>query len=414
MEALPPAAARMFAKRPDAGSRAAAAGPARKLDGAVFLKALKTPYAAAAGAVVLCLGAVAAFVAVLGDPHAGTPVATVEVDRPQPVTPAQRRSALEAFTVDSLGLFQDLAAPGFEEVAPDASGGGAAATDGPVGSAIITLPGDDDLPLGGPALARKPPEPLPTAPIAGLSKPGPFGPVPAIGSDGRTPFAAYARPFRDGGKPKVALVVGGLGLNPAATRAAIERLPPEVTLSFVPYAEGLQGWIDLARADGHEVLLEIPMEPASYPDSDPGPHTLLVGANAAENQRKLDWLLARATGYFGVTNYLGERFMGSQAEMAAFQAQMKAKGLAFVDDGQARRASGAYARASADRLVDESLSAATILQKLAELESIARARGSAVGSGFAYPLTVEAATRWAATLESKGLTLAPVSAVSRR
>jgi polysaccharide deacetylase 2 family uncharacterized protein YibQ len=403
----------MFARRSAAAPRAAAAAPARKLDAAAVLKALKTPYSAAAGAAAACLGAVTTFVAVLGDPTAGTPVAKVEVQRPQAVTPAERRSALEAFTVDTLGLFQDLAVPGFETVGPDASAG-LETSAAPTGAAVITLPGDDDLPLGAPAPPRKPPEPLPTAPIAGLSKPGPFGPVPAIGPDGRTPFAAYARPFRDAGKPKVALVVGGLGLNPAATRAAIERLPPEVTLSFVPYAEGLQGWIDLARAHGHEVLLEIPMEPAAYPDNDPGPHTLLVGANASENQRKLDWLLARATGYFGVTNYLGERFMGSEAEMAAFQAQMKAKGLAFVDDGQARRASGAYARASADRLVDESLSAATILQKLAELESIARARGSAVGSGFAYPLTVEAATRWAATLEAKGLTLAPVSAVSRR
>jgi len=69
----------------------------------------------------------------------------------------------------------------------------------------------------------------------------------------------------------VALIIGGLGLNAATTRQAIESLPPEVTLSFVPYADGLQGWIDMARAAGHEVMLEAPMEPADYPSNDPGP-----------------------------------------------------------------------------------------------------------------------------------------------
>ena len=82
--------------------------------------------------------------------------------------------------------------------------------------------------------------------------------VPVIGKDGGTPAQAYARPFHDDGKPRVALVIGGLGLNSAATKSAIERLPPEVTLSFVPYADNLQGWIDLARANGHEVLLHRP------------------------------------------------------------------------------------------------------------------------------------------------------------
>ena len=30
-----------------------------------------------------------------------------------------------------------------------------------------------------------------------------------------------------------------------------------------------------AREAGHEVLLEVPMEPFDYPDNDPGPQTLL-------------------------------------------------------------------------------------------------------------------------------------------
>src|SRR4029077_15730556 len=129
---------------------------------------------------------------------------------------------------------------------------------------------------------------------------------------------AYARPVTLTGKPRVALIIGGLGLNAKATREAIASLPPEVTLSFVPYADGLQGWIDMARAAGHEVLLEAPMEPKDYPDNDPGPYTLMADGQQADTTRRLEWLLSRATGYFGVTNYLGSRFVQSPAAMSIF------------------------------------------------------------------------------------------------
>ena len=120
----------------------------------------------------------------------------------------------------------------------------------------------------------------PFAPPADFETPKGLPMTYLIAPDGRVPAQAYARPFRPNGKPRVSLIVGGLGLNAVTTRAAIERLPPEVTLSFVPYAENLQGWIDQARAQGHEVMLEMPMEPTGYPDNDPGPYTLLADGGA--------------------------------------------------------------------------------------------------------------------------------------
>ena len=127
--------------------------------------------------------------------------------------------------------------------------------------------------------------------------------------------------------PLAVVVIGGLGLNPQTTRLAIETLPPEVTLSFAPYAEGLQGWIDLARASGHEVLLETPMEPADYPANDPGPYTLIAANRPEDTVRKLEWLMSRATGYFGLTNYLGGRFIANDGAM-----QVQPTHLAFNFD----------------------------------------------------------------------------------
>ena len=258
--------------------------------------------------------------------------------------------------------------------------------------------------------------PLPPAPIAGLSQPGPNGPLPIISKDGRASFNAYARPFASNGKPHVSVVIGGLGLNAVATKAAIERLPPEITLSFVAYADGLQGWVDMARAAGHEVVLEIPMEPLDYPNNDPGPYTLMAQGASPEASRRLDWLLSRATGYFAVTNYLGGRFLQTDTAMNPFMAALRGRGVAFFDDGAARRNGGVVgpAHASADAIIDQDLASDAIDRQLTALEANALSKGQALGVGFAYPVTVGQVARWAQGLANRGYQLAPASAVTRK
>jgi polysaccharide deacetylase 2 family uncharacterized protein YibQ len=255
--------------------------------------------------------------------------------------------------------------------------------------------------------------PLPVAPLAGFFTPGPAGPLPIISQDGRTPFEAYRRPFLPNGRPKVALMIGGLGLNSRATQAAIETLPGEITLSFSPYAEGLQGWVDMARAHGHEVLIEAPMEPVDFPDNDPGPYTLMAGAQGPETVKKLEWILARATGYIGVTNYLGSRFLASDDAYRTFAAAMRGRGIAFIDDGAAARRGGpGVVRVSAERVIDDQLNQTAIDQQLLALEAGALQRGQAFGSGFAYPVTLEKVAQWSRSLDQRGFQLAPASALT--
>jgi polysaccharide deacetylase 2 family uncharacterized protein YibQ len=400
----------MFAKRQSALAATAGTPPqARSLRDALAptVAFLTRPPVAVAAAGLLLIGAAALFLTVLGDPRAGTPSAHVSLTRPAPVA-APAPSGLDAFGMDGFGPYQTLG--GDPSLDPSLMGGAAG------GDALITLPDGATVAGGGSSISApiRPASPLPAAPIAGLSQPGPAGPLPAIAADGRVPAQAYARPFRSNGKPRVALIVGGLGLNAVTTRAAIERLPAEVTLSFVPYADGLQGWIDLARAQGHEVMIEIPMEPSGYPDNDPGPQTLLASGTPDDVEARMSWLLGRATGYFAVTNYLGDRFVTSDTGMAAFLSVLRRHGLAFLDDGSAKRRPGAWARASADVIVDETQTPAAIVGRLNALEASAKLRGAALGTGFSYPVTVEAAARWTAGLEARGLQLAPASSMTRR
>lgn len=266
------------------------------------------------------------------------------------------------------------------------------------------------------------PEALQRAPLEGLHEPGPGGLLPVISANGTRPSRAYARPFHgDPSTPTIAIVVGGMGMNRAVTEAAIRDLPPEVALSFAIYAPNLQDWIDQARAAGHEVLIEAPMEPFDYPNSDSGPHTLLADGAADENGRRLAWILSRATGYFGVTNYLGARFSSSEPAMTGLMSNLEERGLAFLHDGAGRRSTihaagrnADIAYAVSDRILDDNPTPGSIDNELLALEALALQNGSSLGSGFSYPATVDQIALWADGLDTRGYQLAPPSAVIAR
>jgi polysaccharide deacetylase 2 family uncharacterized protein YibQ len=384
-------------------------------EGPDWLATLSNPYIGAGAAAALVAAAALALIAITGDPRAGAPSLRIPLQSPDPSVGRLLRPATPQGTPGAVPL--DGLAPGQEVIMPDGS-------QAPVqGQAVITLPqggsvggGEAASTAGGgqAPLVHAVGPPLAPAPIPGLSAPGPGGPLPVIAPDGRTPFQAYARPFHDNGKPKVALVIGGLGLNATATHAAIERLPPEVTLSFVPYSDGLQAWIDQARAAGHEVMLEIPMEPLDYPTNDPGPYTLMANASASETGKRLEWLLSKGAGYFAVTNYLGGRFLNAPAAMATFTGGLKARGLGFIDDGAGAHRGAGVPRASAEAVIDEQLSADGIDKALLSLEAEALQHGSALGTGFSYPVTIEQVGRWAQGLAARGYQLAPASAIVHR
>ena len=288
----------------------------------------------------------------------------------------------------------------------------------------VSLPGvrdtADALSTQESARASGPAEPVaPPAPLEGFYENGPGGPLPIINASGVRPDQAYAMDF-DGAAdvPTVSIIVGGLGLSESLTTRAIEALPAEVTLSFAPYADDLQTWINRARADGHEVLLELPMEPFDYPNNDPGPHTLLVDASATENSRRLTWLLSRTAGYVGVANYLGARLGAAEGPLTEIFTALEDRGLSIFHDGAGRRAilsqAGRQADARmtiADRVVDSDPTPRAIDGRLLELEALALQNGTALGSGFAYPATVDTVAAWADGLEGRGYQLAPASFV---
>jgi uncharacterized protein len=246
-----------------------------------------------------------------------------------------------------------------------------------------------------------------------------YGMIPVVAADGLRPFTAYAAEAdraRAAKMPVVAIVVGGLGVGAAKTTEAIMKLPTAVTLAFTPYGSDPTKLAERARAQRHEILLQIPMEPFDYPDNDPGPQTLLTTLGSEQNLDRLYWHLSRFQGYAGIANFMGGRFVVTDAAMQPIIREAAKRGLGFLDDGSAPHsvastlASGqSVPFARADLSIDAVPTAAEIDRALAKLENLAKERGTAVGVAAALPVSIERIGVWIKALEGHGIMLVPLT-----
>jgi len=340
------------------------------------------------------------WLAVVDDPLGGEPLAVATIER---MTPGISRPPAEA--PDRMTPAEQAPPPAAAAVAP----ADAAPQSGPL---IIKVPQNGNGSAAALASTAVDPE------LAEISR---FGPIPRIGNDGTRPFERYARSTiaeADDKRPKIAIVVGGLGASREATSKVFDLLPRSVTLAFNPYSSELETWVAKARADGYEFLLQVPMEPFDYPNHDPGPQALLASLPVEANSDRLAWAMSRASGYYGLSNFMGGKFLTSDKALQPVLTEIGRRGLVYFDDGtipaslvsQIGPEAGAIT-AQAHVVVDAVPEEAAIQAALAELEERARRTGGAIGYASALPVTLEGLRRWVTRLTSKGIVLVPVSAV---
>ena len=249
------------------------------------------------------------------------------------------------------------------------------------------------------------------------------GAIPKIGTDGSKPYTVYARPrtlppsLKD--LPRIAIVIGGLGISASGTAEAMAKLPPAVTFALAPYAPDIQKLAERARADDHELLVQAPMEPFDYPDNDPGPQTLLTSVTAEQNVDRLQWLMSRFQGYVGIVSFMGARFTATEHALSPVLNETAKRGLIFVDNGSSSRSVASQIAgnqnlpfAKADLILDAVPIAAEIDRALNRLEIVAREGGVAVGMATAQPGTIARIAEWAAKIEKRGFVLVPISMVA--
>ena len=256
--------------------------------------------------------------------------------------------------------------------------------------------------------------PLTRAPIQGLSRMSPFGRVPYIAKDGRSVMNSYAKPFAaKKGIKYISVVIGGLGINDALTRRAINELPGTVSLAFAAESPDLQHWVNQARARGHEVLIELPMQSKNQVSA--SPYTLTQVSSNSANIKNLDYLLSRAEGYFAVTNYGGELIANDQHTLTPILTHIKNAGLGFIYDGEVEGAKinsiGKDTKLQiirANHLIDgdkhDSASVKSSINSLLEtsIQTIP------VGMGFSFSGTINGVKNWMDN-KSSNTELAPVS-----
>jgi polysaccharide deacetylase 2 family uncharacterized protein YibQ len=351
-----------------------------------------------------------AAVLVFANPHGGEPFAVATIPPPKPLPPAA-----------------DSASTASIRPPPRRDGNGDGVLENGVTVFRATHPQNAAASSQGTGpLVIKVPQALGLSEVAAVDKhlieASRYGPLPKIAADGSRASEIYARPPVFGtalpaGAPRIAIYIGGLGLNAAATTDAIELMPAAVSLAFAPYGEKLDDAVSRAKAAGHEVLLQLPME--AFGDDRPGPHMLRTGATQSETIDDLHWLMSRMSGYVGMTNFLGGRFTADQTAMTTMLQELAGRGLLYVEDGTSRRSLGptlapslGIPTARADVVLDVAPDASGLRAALVKLEAVARDKGSAIGEASDLPAHLAAIAAFAQTLQAKGIALVPVSALA--
>jgi polysaccharide deacetylase 2 family uncharacterized protein YibQ len=258
-------------------------------------------------------------------------------------------------------------------------------------------------------------KPLAPAPLPDLLRQTAAGSLP-IRAAGKEAWKVYSRPVTVAQtKPgaKIAVVVTGLGLSLDGTNAAINKLPGDISLAFSPYGAGIAEWMKRAREDGHEVLLDLPLEPINFPAHDAGPLAVLQGHSPGEALGHLDMVLGKAAGYVGVIAPLHSPVTATDS-WALILNELKDRGLLFVGDGlvgiedKSMPAAGLVTLAA-----DETPFRAAIDNKLARALAAAQRDGSAIITVEARPVSFERLMAFIASFPEKNITLVPVSALVR-
>ena len=362
-----------------------------------------TPLRIASGLALASVLALAFWLQKNYDPRLGEPVVHLQIE---PLTASQTASVTPVAPDDQPPVLDDPEDGAIDLFAPNGSAEEMQTTE--TDTAVIVAPRIRLTP----------------APAKGFYENGTSGPLPKLASDGRRPFDIYARAVHkhvlQSSQPKIAILLGGMGINAALTDRALKDLPEEITLAFAPYGSDLQKAVNNARSRGHEVMLQLPMEPFGFPEVNPGPNTLLVNASASVTSTSLSWLLSRFSGYTGVVNYLGARFTAEKGAMIPVIQTLKDRGLVYLDDASSSRSLAANLAEAidlpsrqADIILDGDGSFDSVTARLRQLEELSRGGHIVVGVGTGLPGTIEAVAAWAKKLQAQGILLVPVSAAFR-
>ena len=221
-----------------------------------------------------------------------------------------------------------------------------------------------------------------------------------------------------GEMPRVALVMDDLGWDLRQIERLISLKAP-ITASVIPHSPHGRESVRLAGAAGLECLAHVPMEAEGVSTNRLGEGALVTGMDAFELRRTLDGDLDDVPGVKGVNNHMGSRLTADESRMRVILAELKRRGLFFLDSRTSNRSVGwelagqMGLRAARRRVfLDNVQSKDAVLAQLFRLVGVARSEGEAVAICHPHPATFEALEQALPELRAQ-VRLVNVSALAR-
>jgi len=216
---------------------------------------------------------------------------------------------------------------------------------------------------------------------------------------------------------EVAIIIDDIGNDLAPVRELL-KFDAAITFAILPFCSHTHDAAKMLHAAQREILLHLPMEPASFPREKPGNGALYTDMNNQELLSQLDKNLASVPYISGVNNHMGSKFMADGDKLRLIFERLKKNNLFFIDsrttsDSRALAVSEKVGLPLASRRIflDNKRDYKDIYKILVE---IAQNKGSGDASSFIvighpYPETIRALKDALPVLRANGVAIVPAS-----
>lgn len=232
----------------------------------------------------------------------------------------------------------------------------------------------------------------------------------------------YQAPVRpdESQRPRIAIIMDDLGPSMTTLRQVLE-LGLAITPSILPGSERAAASAALLKTAEREYMIHVPMEPRSYPQTNPGADALLLTHSEQDIRQWVRHYMNQVPGAVGANNHMGSRYTEKSGPMRIVLEELKQYDLFFIDSVTIS-SSVAFAEArqmgvktaARDIFLDNEEDVPYIRQQLRKMIRLAQNRREVIAICHPYPETLEAIRLEKDWLLQQSVDFVPASELVRR
>lgn len=226
--------------------------------------------------------------------------------------------------------------------------------------------------------------------------------------------AVVTPPVAVASTPSIALIIDDFGFDGQPLDRAMA-LDPDITFAILPNGNRAADFAERLNRRGFEILCHLPMEPVG--SESPGRDAILTAMSGDEIADLVRSNLRAVPHARGINNHMGSRATADRRVMSSVLAAVP-RGMYFVDSRTGGSSvAAAIARemnvktAARDVFLDDVRTREAVRRQVQSLASIAQQRGTAIGIGHPYPVTLEVLAEEIPRLRERGFRFIRASAV---